>query len=353
MLLLLSFLIASHAQADSPSIFYQSEAQILRDGNFACTETSLGPKIQKLQSLCGQPVSEWKKTSLALISLPNEARSSREAKLSAVVLRNTFITETYAQLYLMSRESFPACAKSLLPWVGGASLGSLKSGQVMRSGLSSHVGGIAAFDQVTDGNYQPRFRKLFGPLANFALESATLALGEGNLAIFTDLYWQLLAGATCGPEEVVRTIERTPGWKKDNKLKLSHRSWVMLSKAAQTCDPAQIILANQGFVEVEQYLVGQQAMYEGLLRSLGGWALSPLVEPAVPQALGSFPNFLEHAQSRNSHWRVSFANVNQRVSWMKEQLEVMENEFQRKNWLLAPLFCSAVADSEQTRQILD
>jgi len=350
----LIFVVSSaSAEPKNLSLFYQTEKQVREIGGYDCTQAPLGEKIRDVRALCGAPVAAWKEFSLSLIALPGERESeSKFEALKAVVERNTYITEGYAQLYLLSRKSVPACGRSLLPWVGGASLGSLKSGQVMRSGLSANLGGVEAFDEVEDANYRPRFRRLFGLLDRYALESATVALGEGNKAIFADLYWQLLAGATCGASAVVNTIESTAGWESDPKLSLSLRSWKQLAEAERSCDPETIIQANKGFVEVEQFLVGQQAMYEGLQRSLGGWALSPLVEPAIPAVLGKFPTFTEHARRRVPLPMVNFANVHQRVSWMQDQLAVMEEEFGKKSDLLEPVFCSAAKDSERVRKLL-
>ena len=351
--LLLSLNLSSLALAKS-SLFYQTEAEVRAYGAVECRAGDLGKKIEDVSRLCGSSVGEWKRFSLSLIELPSDQTRgySRFAALKQVVYRNTLITEAYAQLYLRSQDSLPACQHSFLPWVGGASLGSLKSGQVMRSGLSANRGGIPAFDEVEDGNYRPRFRELFGPLERFALESATLTLGEGNREIFTDLYWQLLAGVTCGPDEVVRTIERTPGWEKDAKLARSLEAWRLLVQLKDRCDPDTLIKANQKFVEVEQYLVGQQAMYEGLTRSFGGWILSPMIEPAVPAVLGSFPTFTEHARVTTPELRISFANADQRVAWMKDQLAVMEDGFASKQDLMPAVFCGAARESAETRAFL-
>lgn len=351
--LLLSLNLTTPAVAKD-SLFYQTEAAVRAYGAGQCQAAELGQRIKDVRHLCGSSVADWKRFSLSLIALPRELTgdSSQFGALREVVYRNTLITEAYAQLYLRSRDSVPACGHSFLPWVGGASLGSLKSGQVMRSGLSANRDGIPAFDEITDGNYRPRFRKLFGPLERFALESATLTLGEGNRAIFTDLYWQLLAGVTCGPEEVVRTIERTPGFEQDAKLTRSLEAWRLLVQLGESCDPATLITANKKFVEVEQYLVGQQAMYEGLTRAFGGWILSPMIEPAIPAVLGSFPTFTEHARRTTPEFRISFADADQRVAWMQDQLGVMEEGFAGKADLMQPLFCGAARDSAETRGLL-
>ena len=352
-----SLLVSSTASAEV-SIFNQPTEQILQTGAFQCSELEIGKRIAGLQNRCGDSIDQWKKFALSLIHVPtqhpiDDGFQTRE--LQTVVYRNTLITEAYAHLYLMSQASFPACSgHSPLPWVGGASLGSLKSGQVMRSGLSVYVDGIEEFDRYEDADYRKRFSKLFGPIiSRIALENATLTLGEGNLAIFTDLYWQLLAGATCGPEEVIRTIENDPRGKTDAKLLRSLRSWKLLAEAQADCDPDKIIRANKGFVEVEQYLVGQEVMYEGITKSVGGKILSRIVEPAVPAALGTFPDFYVHAKKKTPKWLVSFANADQRVSWMQDQLGVMEDEFRAKNWLMKPLFCAVTADSTATRSFLD
>ncbi|RZA08943.1 MAG: hypothetical protein EOP11_03280 [Proteobacteria bacterium] len=351
---IVSSTLALAGPIETHSIFFQSADAIRRSGSFACEARPLGESVKNQAALCGQPISAWKQFSLSLIELP--AYSGRGDKLTAlreVVARNNRITEAYAQLYLLSHGPRSTCGRSVLPWVGGASLGSLKSGQVMRSGLSSYVGGIPDFDSLADANYRPRFEQKFTPLlAGYALQSATLTLGVGNFAIFEDLYWQLLAGTTCGPAQVIKTIETTPGWERDAKLKLSHRIWRQLEGAVASCDERGIIEANKGFVELEQYLVGQAAMYEGFTRSFGGWALSSIIEPAVPASLGTFPTFEEHASRSVPEYQISFSNPKQRVSWMQDQLGVMDAEFLAKQDYLPALFCAAAADSEKAERII-
>jgi hypothetical protein len=340
--------------AEDVSLFGRSAERVTQDGSFACEQRPLGKRIANRTDLCGLPLESWRSFSLSLLELPAyRNRNARERDLKDVVARNIRITEAYAQLYLLSLRQAPVCGRSVLPWVGGASLGSLKSGQVMRSALSSYYGAIPEFDRLRDANYRPRFEERFTPmLAGFALESASLTLGQGNRAIFADLYWQLLAGATCGPEQVLRTIKASPGWEQDEKLVRSARTWERLFRASQTCDEAEIIEANKGFVEVEQYLVGQEAMYEGLTRQFGGWILSPMIEPAMPASLGRFPTFSEHAGQRYPHYRVSFADPEQRVPWMKDQLAVMQGEFRAKQNFLPSLFCAAVRDSEEAEKVI-
>lgn len=340
------------AQAE-PSLFRQTAEQVRQSGRFACNEVALAEKVYGQEHRCGSTIDEWKQYAAQLIDVPRR-RPSRTHALQTVVYRNTLITQYYAHLYSMSAKRFPQCGRSLLPWVGGASLGSLKSGQVMRSGLSAVVGGLTEFDRFEDGNYHGRFGDLLGPLSTLGLEQATLTLGEGNREIFKDLFWQLLAGATCGPKAVVDMIEKDPRGLTDPKLKRSLQSWVLLAKAETTCDPKTVIEANKGFVEVEQYLVGQPIMYEGLTQSIGGRVLTPIVEAAVPSALGTFPMFIDHAKQTRSVFFANFADADQRVSWMKDQLEVMENEFNAKRTdVTEPLFCAVIRESESARFYLE
>ena len=337
------------------SLFFRSAERVRKEGSFACEARPMGQRLRDRRDLCGMPLEAWRTFSLSLLELPSyRNRNSRERDLKEVVARNIRITEAYAQLYLLSLRSRPVCGRSVLPWVGGAALGSLKSGQVMRSGLSAYLGAIPAFDELSDGNYRPRFEERFTPmLAGYALESATLTLGEGNRAIFTDLFWQLFAGATCGPEEVVRAIKTSAGWAQDEKLVRSARAWEQLIEAGQTCDEARVIEANKGFVEVEQYLVGQEAMYEGLTRQFGSWILSPMIEPAMPLALGSFPSFTEHAERTHPSFAISFADPEQRVPWMKDQLGEMEARFQEKQSFLPSLFCATIRDSAEAEKVIE
>lgn len=334
------------------SLFVQTADQIRAEGRFRCDSLDLAKKIYDQKHRCGSSVDEWKTYAMSLIEVPKRLRS-RTSELEEIVHRNTLITQSYAHLYMMSASSFPACGRSLLPWVGGASLGSLKSGQVMRTGLSVAAGGIPEFDEVVDGDYRKRFSGLFGPLSSTGLKQATLTLGEGNREIFRDLFWQLVAGATCGPDEVIDTIQKDIRFPKDAKLQRSLKSWLLLAEAARTCDSETIIRANKGFVEVEQYLVGQPVMYEGITKQVGGRMLSPIVEAAVPQALGQFPTFMDHARRTNVDFMISFSSADQRVSWMKDQLGVMEVEFQSK-WkdLTESLFCAVTKESEETREFL-
>ncbi len=353
MYFILAAFFALNSWADKPqsrSLFFQSAAEIEMNGRVDCESSALAEKLRSSTSLCGQSVQDWKSFAKDLINIPHQGWMS---ELAAVVYRNTLITEAYAQLYLYSRARVPACRDSVLPWVGGASLGSLKSGQVMRSGLSSAVGGIEEFDRVKDANYLRRFQDVVGPfLVEDAIQSATLTLGEGNRAIFEDLYWQLLAGASCGATTVIDTIEREKNWQKDAKLKASMKSWRLLADGSGSCEPKAITAANTNFVYVEQYLVAQKAMYEGFFRYFAGWMLSPLIEPALPQAMGHFPNFLDHARQTTHEWDINFADVKQRVPWMQDQLKVMESAFQEHDDLLKPLYCAVAEDSRQARVIV-
>lgn len=354
-MLLFTLLLSLTAFAEDRSLFFQDEARVRQEGAFACRERPIGQRIREVKNLCGVPLEAWRGFVLSLLELPRYPnRDTTERDLKDAVARNNRITEAYAQLYLLGLQTKPVCGRSVFPWVGGASLGSLKSGQVMRSGLSAYLGEIPAFDRLADGNYRPRFEKRFTPaFANYALRAATLTLGEGNRAIFTDLYWQLLAGTVCGPAEVLRTIHAVAEWEKDEKLVRSAKAWDLLAQAGETCDEATVVAANKTFVEVEQYLVGQPAMYEGLGRQFGGWALSPMIEPAVPAALGTFPTFTEHAAQTTPRFLISFADPEQRVPWMKDQLAVMESEFQAKADFMPALYCAVVKDSLEAERVVE
>jgi hypothetical protein len=353
LLIAFTLLASFHAQAATGSLFVQTAEQIRADGNFRCEELPQARKIYDQKQRCGNLIDEWKTYAMSLIEVPKRAKS-RTSPLEEIVYRNTLITQSYAHLYMLSARSFPACGRALLPWVGGASLGSLKSGQVMRSGLSAVKGGIPYFDDVKDGDYRDRFWGLFGPLATTGLEQATLTLGDGNREIFRDLFWQLVAGATCGADSVVETLQKDPRTSTDAKLKRSLKSWLLLSEASRTCDSETVIRANKGFVEVEQYLVGQPVMYEGITKQVGGRMLSSIVEAAVPQALGEFPTFQAHAGKSRPDFLINFSDADQRVSWMQDQLGVMEVEFQSK-WsdVTESLFCAVAKESEATRAFLE
>lgn len=348
-----SIALLATAQAKD-SLFVMPEAQIRAHNPFPCDGGEIAQKLKNLKPMCGQSLEEWRAYAMTFVDVAGD-RGNGPKKLEdlrEVVNRNTRISESYAQLYLHSQESLPACGRSLLPWLAGGSLGSLKSGGVMRSGLSNEAGGIREFDEVADANYRPRYQKLFGPLAAKAMEQSSLTLGFGNREIFKDLFWQLLAGSTCGAAEVVRTIEAEPKWAQDNKLALAHRSWSQMKEAEASCEEGKVLAANNDLVEVEQRLVAQPAMYDGLVSQFGGWVLGKIADAAVPVALTTFDTFPEHARKTTPSFLVNFANPNQRIAWMKDQLAAMEAAFLSKPDFTRVLFCAVTNESQSTREFL-
>lgn len=335
----------AHAQAMplERSLFKWSESELQNEPG-SCVSNPVAQSVSFISLRCDDPMAVWRQYAeqLLLSSHSNlEFDDSVTTALLRAVERNALITSAYARLYLFSRDRFPSCGRSLLPWVGGASLGSLRSGQVMRSALAHRLGGWPAHERLRDADFQAKFNRELGPLFGpMALREAALVLGEGNRAIFLDLFWQLHLGAHCGPQQVINTIEAEPHAKSDARLQRALKAWRALVQAQVTCDPDQIIKANHFFVEVEQYLVAQPLMYNGLFERLGGKALAPLVESAVPEVIEGYPDFLTFMREQGTpSLFANFANAHQRVAWMKDQLTHMENQFRARPEVLGPMFC--------------
>lgn len=168
---------------------------------------------------------------------------------AAVIKRNEFVTAAYADMYLRD----PAVYK----WAGMAALTSAAVGRGMYMMLAL------------------RQSRMWSMLGLFAREVARISyqLGDGNIAVFEDIYWQHMAYDRGGLAEL------EPSYRAGRLDPLVWESWRQIDEGRRSNDQELIWQGNRGLLYYEQKVVLQPAVYEGAAatwKALSGWIASPI-----------------------------------------------------------------------------
>ncbi|MDP9315112.1 MAG: hypothetical protein M3R24_30320 [Chloroflexota bacterium] len=167
-----------------------------------------------------------------------------------IVRRNEYITAAYAEMYLRRPNVFT--------WAGMAALTSAAVGRgmyLMQLLRASRLGFL---------------------LGLFPNEVATVEqmLGVGNLAVFTDIYWQHMAYDAGGRAALQRIYEA------GRLNQQAWEAWQQIDQGKRTNDQALIWAGNAGLLYFEQKEVLQPAVYDQHLpiwQVVSAWINSPIL----------------------------------------------------------------------------
>ena len=181
-----------------------------------------------------------------------------------VLRRNEYITAAYAEMYLRQPEVFT--------WAGMAALTSAAVGRGM---YLMHL---------------LRLSRLGFLIGLFPREVDTIEqmLGVGNLAVFTDIYWQHMAYDFGGLNELRRIYEA------GRLNQHAWDAWQQIDEGKRTNNQALVWAGNAGLLYFEQKEVLQAAVYDQHLviwQEVSGWINSPI--------LGHYESIVDFLQGAN------------------------------------------------------
>lgn len=230
-----------------------------------------------------------------------ERTSDTQSSTGAIIQQNAYISAAYAEMYLRDPQVYV--------WAGMAALTSATVGRgmyYMRLLKHSYLGLMIG---LLGGDVRDVLRKL----------------GAGNLAVFTDLYWQHIAYDHAGIAEMQALYAggalHPTAW----------RAWQQIEAGRRTGNAALVWAGNTDLLYFEQKDVLQPAVYAGnpeLWKRLSGWIGSPIpgqyetFEAFAPRDnLGIFEQrwrWIEH--SMLPRWRALAERHPQRVERMLHAL---------------------------------
>jgi hypothetical protein len=181
-----------------------------------------------------------------------------------VVRRNEYITAAYAEMYLRQPDVFT--------WAGMAALTSAAVGRGM---YLMHL---------------LRLSRMSFLIGLFPSEVNTIEqmLGVGNLAVFTDIYWQHMAYDFGGLDELRAIYEA------GRLNQHAWEGWQQIDEGKRTNNQALIWAGNAALLYFEQKEVLQAAVYDQHLtiwQEVSGWINSPI--------LGHYESIIDFLQGGN------------------------------------------------------
>jgi hypothetical protein len=238
-----------------------------------------------------------------------EARALRRIEIDptlprgheSIIARNEQITTAYSEMYLRNPQVYL--------WAGMAALTSAEVGR---------------------GMYQMKLLRLSRMgwligLLNRDLDIIFEALGQGNMAVFEDIYWQHMAYELAGLAELERIYAA------GDLAQSAIEGWRLIEHGRRTGDESLIWQGNLQLLYFEQREVLQPAVYESrpsLWQQLSNWIESPL--------LGHYETFGAYAPAHNIgifeqrwHW-ISTSLVPRWQRLVQEQPERVERSLQRR-----------------------
>lgn len=210
-----------------------------------------------------------------------------------IVRRNEQITAAYAEMYLRDPQVYL--------WAGMAALTSAEVGRgmyLMRGLRLSYLAPVI-------GLWQREARDM------------CRLLGEGNLAVFADVYWQHMAYEWGGIAEIERI------WQDGDLNHLAYEAWNAIDAGRRTGNMELVWHGNERLLFFEQKEVLQPRVYDGkpdLWRVLGAWIESPM--PGQDQTFGDW--------NRGGNIGI----FEQRWNWIEHSMlpfwrDLAENQFRR------------------------
>lgn len=188
---------------------------------------------------------QWETRAQRRIDLMADATTLHE-----IVQRNELVTAAYAEMYLRN--------PTVYRWAGMAALTSAAVGRGMY---------LMAMLQ------RSRLAPLIGLLNSDVMEVIRL-LGEGNLAVFNDIYWQHMAYEWGGMAEIERVFRA------GQLDRMALLGWQQIEQGRHTGNADLIWQGNTTLLYFEQREVLQAKVYDGnphLWRLLSGWITSPML----------------------------------------------------------------------------
>lgn len=233
-----------------------------------------------------------------------EAYKVRPA-IKVPMVRNRLINRAYAEMYLSDPVAFK--------WAGIAALASQSIGDklsLLRDGSFLHT--------PTDGLSAAISFGLW--FAAASCDYIYLQAGEGNKAIYEDIYWQHLAYREGGIAELERICEQ--GDLPQNILE----AWQMIDRGKRSGEEELIWQGNGILFEYEQKQVIQPILYDGKINkplwkaiSVANKVLGVLVTSPVP---AEGPDFREHVPDGN------LAEYSDRWKWCIEGIFPVWKDFE-------------------------
>jgi hypothetical protein len=287
---------------------------------------TLGTSFSALATRCAETdVRYWQNQAEELISTRHyriRSTSPQLAVLELAVVQNAFVTGAYARLYQNQKVNAPDTLANFM-WLGGAAFASFEVGQVIRHSYYA----VAAYRGINN-NFRPT---VYGKnsLSEVVLgdhviteEQIALKLIQGNLAIYRDIYWQQLAATECGLDTIIRVVA--------DKKRASTNPTVLdqyglLESSWQKIKNGQIMQGTFDLTNVEQRIVLQPRIYEGVLARVFGRLFAKIAVTPLKDPNFSFPTFVDYC--REHRLTPNFSNFQSRWPWIVDQMREMERFF--------------------------
>jgi hypothetical protein len=310
------------------------------------------PLLKKKDVLCTNIPDYWKMLADSMISLDFiklKSKTKEEKKLEEIMLRNALINQAYNRLYVQSQSEKNGDS---LQWLAAASHSSPIVGRSLRTGFVNNVDSdnyekksFGLGKLIQNDETKTKGKKMISAYFEKRAQVMVMA-GEGNKAVFDDMYWQNLAAAYCGPELVETMLKEKVEFIKtrashtsfyeglENHYTELQKAWEMIKDGKKKNPPDQKLIeeGNMLLLQIEQKDILQSQMYESkeakIVHKLG--VFNSLAKADLADASGKkLQTFDEYASAHKLENDLS--NLNSRLEWMKYILEnqtdyIKENE---------------------------
>ncbi len=288
----------------------------------AVTTATLFSSASALATRCAETdARHWQNQAEELISTRHYRIRSNSPQLAAqelAVVQNAFISAAYARLFQNERMNTSDSSPNYT-WLAAAAFASFKVGQMIRHGYYA-----VAEDRGVDYGFRPPVYSA-NPVNAMILGDQTITeeqvadrLITGNRAIYRDMYWQHLAAIECGIDTVIRIVSNKKRTS-TNSSEISH--YDQLENGWRLIKTGRVDQGNTALLGVEQNIVLQPLIYDGVLSRIFGRVFARLATIPIQDPNYSFPSFVDFC--RQHRLTPNISNPDSRWRWISEQMGVI------------------------------